>query len=281
MDNVLDIFYEYSINHRLLDRKAISKILDIILKSNNLNKDISYIISKDSKFDITSMGNCNILGEFDMDSIIYVYYWEILKSIRKKKYLSYIDRKFEFDNIEIMFKKNIFILQTLFHEVEHAKQLESTKDIFNKSIETRLYQYEINYMYPHYDIFDKGIISYYTALIKHEIIYNKNYNISFMERMANIKSFEEIYRLLLKLGNDYRKLYDIQREIIDDYMVKDYDNGGLIGPTTRFICNLGYTYYFTKDDLINMNEKLDFDERIRYGFRITEEEYKKKIKKQK
>ncbi len=277
MDNVLDIFYEYSINNKLLDRKAISKILDIILKNNKFDDKILYIITKDSKFDITSMGNCNILGEFDMDSIIYIYYWEMLKSIRKKKYLTNIDRKYELNNIEIMFKKNMLILQTLFHEVEHVKQLESVKNIYNNSIEGKLYQYEINYIYPHYDIFDKGIISYYSSLIKHEIIYNNNYNISFMERMANIKSLEEIYKLLLRLGNDYSKLYDIQREIIDDYMIKDYSNG-LIGPTTRFISNLGYNRYFTKDDLLSITEKLDFDDRIIYGFQISEEEYKKRIK---
>lgn len=278
MDNVLDILYEYSINHRLLDRKAISRIMDIILKTNNYDNKISYIISKDSKFDIANWNSDSVLGEFDMKSTIYIYYWEILKSIRKKKYLSSIDRKYELSELEIAFKRNLLILETLFHELEHVKQLEIVRNIYNRSIEGKIYQYEINYMHPNIDIFDEGIFGYYALAVKHTLIYNRNYNLSFMERMANIKSLEEIYRLLLKLGNDYSKLYTIQGKIIDYYITREYENG-LIGPTTKFITNLGYTSYFTKDDLLNIIKKLNLDDRIRYGFTITEEEYKKKIKK--
>lgn len=278
MDDILDILYDYSINNRIFDKEAISKILDVLLTINSFDDKISYLICKDDKTNLSNTSNGGVLGEFDMNSKIYIYYWEMLNAIRKNKYRTAIDEKYDLNSKETAFKKNMFILQTLFHELEHAKQAQIVDDMQDNSLEKKLYQFEINYVCVQDDVLSKGMLRYFITLFKHEFIYNMNYNISFMERMANIKSYEEICNLLLKLGNDFNKLYDIQKEVKDRFIVKDYKDG-LIGPTTRFISNLGYTKYFTKNDLLEALSELSLDDRIRYGFRITEDEYTKKIKK--
>ena len=277
MDNVLDILYEYSINHRLLDRKAISKIIEIILRDINLNKKINYIISKDNRFDLTNLFNSNILGEFDMDSTIYIYYWQMLKCIRNNRHLTKFDHYYELSNKDMMFKKNILILEAIIHEIEHVKQLQSMKDVYDHSFITNLYRYEYNYLSPDYNFLGTSFVGCCIDIFKRELIYHRNYSISFLERMAKINSLEEIYRLLFQLGKDYSNLYNIQRYVINDYMIREYSEG-LDGPTTRLISNIGITRDFSIQDYYSIITNMSLDDRIRYGFKITEEEYKKKIK---
>lgn len=277
MDNVLDIVYEYSINHRLLDRKAISRILDIILKINEFDDRISYRITKDNKFDLTNIFDSNTLGEFDMNSMIYIYYQQMLKGIRKNKHLTKFDHYYELNNIDIMFKKNLFILETILHEIEHVKQLKTIKNLFEDSIEAKLYRYEYNYLSPCYDFFETGFVSFYIEIFKRELVYQRYYNISFLERMAKINSLEQIYKLLYQLGKDFSRLYGIQRYVINDFMMREYGDS-LIGPTIRFMSNIGGMREFNLQGLPSVIDKMSTDERIRYGFNITDEEYKKRIK---
>lgn len=277
MDNVLDMLYEYSINHRLLDRNAVGKIIEIILRDINLSDKINYQISKDNKFDLTNMFNSNILGEFNMNSTIYIYYWQMLKCIRNNKHLTKFDHYYELSNKDMMFKKNMLILEAILHEIEHVKQLQSIRDVYDHSFITNLYRYEYNYLSPNYDSLEIGFIGYCVDIFKRELTYHRYYNLSFLERMAKINSLEQIYRLLFQLGKDYSSLYNIQRYLINDYMIKEYSDS-LDGPTTRLISNIGIIREFSKQDYPSIISNMSLEERIRYGFKITEEEYKKKIK---
>ena len=271
MDEILDILYDYTIKNKLFDITAIDKILKLLLINNGFRDIISYEIVEKDSFN-------RILGEFNLHSVIYIYYGKLLKRIRQKAYLTKFDKKYNLSDIEITGQKNVFMINTLFHEVEHVKQLEMVKGIHNTTVERKLYQYEINFMRPHDDIFDTGIIKYCIKLIKCELIYNMNYCLSFMERMANIGALEQIKGLLIKLGSEFNDLYSVQGDVLDQYIIANYKYD-LFGPTTKFISNLGFTKDFTKKDLVKIEETMNFDNRLRYGFMITEEEYKKRIRK--
>lgn len=278
MDNILDIFYEHSKNDKLLTREAIKKILDIILNELNLENKITYSLSTDEIFDISNIWNINVLAEFDMDSIIYIYYLELLKSINKKKYRTKFDKNYNLTDNDMSFKKNILILETIFHEIEHVKQLEIVKDIYSDTIEAIIYRYEYDFFYSELEEEYESNISYYLNVFKQNIIELTTYNISFMERMANINSFKEMYNLLYKLGNNYSNLYNIEKDILDDYIIKYYSTD-LNGPTTKFINKIGYMEEFYECNYPNIIDKMSLEERLKYGFKITNEEYKKKVKK--
>lgn len=270
MDDILDIFIDYTYKNKVFDISAINKIFNILLVNHNFDGKITYVITKKKNID-------NTLGEFDFNSTIYICYYEMLKRLRQKAYLSKFEKNDSLSNIEITGRKNAFILHTILHEIEHIKQIESVKDIRNKSLETKLYQYEINHMRPHDDILDIGIIKFYLKILRCNIVYKRDYHLSFMERMANINALEEIKNLLAKLGSELNNIYDAQSDMLNEYIVAEYKKN-LIGPTTRFIYNLGYSRDFTQEDLLNINENFNFDNRLRYGFKITEEEYNKMLK---
>lgn len=262
---MLSILYDYSTNNELFSKDAIIKILEMSLTENNLQNTISYEISNDDIFDISNLWNKNLLAMFDMDAIIYIYYHEILKSINKKKYLSKYDGNLT--DIELTFKKNIMILETIIHEVEHANQLMHIRNIYDGSIETQLYRYEYDYMYPSEDI---NLFSYYMRSLTYQIYYH----LSFMERMANIISYEKTAHILSELDNKYQRLYESETKILDDFIIKEYQQNPH-GPTIRFMNNLGFSHEFRECGYDRMINNMSFDERLRYGFMITEEEYKK------
>ena len=97
-----------------------------------------------------------------------------------------------------------------------------------------------------------------------------------MERMANLNSSLIIANLLHNLGNDLNNLYNIQNTIMNYYLIKDYNNN-LSGPTIKFITNIGYINDF-KEQIDTINN-MSFEDRLKYGFMITKDEYLKKVKK--
>lgn len=270
MAEILKIFYDYSINNKVLSRDAIGKILEIVLNENNLQDKVFYEISKDEIISWQSIWNNNIIAEFDMDTTIYIYYLEIFKSIYKKKYLTKYDTNL--NETEHTFKKNAMIIETIFHEVEHAKQLMYIKNIYDGSLETQIYRYEYDFLFSE-DSYKNPF-----AYVKHNYIYQKNYDISFMERMANFNSYEKTSLLLKELGNIYHKLYESEVKMTDDFMLEGYKKS-LLGPTLKFIRNIGYYDEFTNSGFIDEINNMPFINRFYYGLPITNEEYKQKVKK--
>ena len=147
MDNILTIIYEYSYNHKLLDKKAYTVLLDELLKLNNLNKQIGYNVTDKKRWD-TSMGDRHILGEYDFLNTIYIYLNEINSFIEDDKWQTKYHKAVELDSFEEYLAKNLFIMETAIHEVNHVKQVELVKDNSNDSIEKVLVVYELSYILP-------------------------------------------------------------------------------------------------------------------------------------
>ena len=265
MDEIFAMLEDYSKRNIIFTRKAIERILNILLQIDNLQRRVSYEISRDEIISLDNLQNKNILAEFDMDSVLYVYYREILKSIYKKKYLSKYDTNLS--KIAIAFKKNIMIIETIFHEIEHANELVKIQNVYDGHIATQIYRYEYDYQFATDDI---GMIEF----IKRSIIFRRCYNISFMERMAEITALERTGTLLEPLDGELAILKENERKIKEDFILKEYQNG-LSGPTTKFLSCIDCLKDFNDSGYMNVIRSMPFEERLRYGFGITESEYKK------
>ena len=271
--NLLDILLLYASRLKLLDIEAINKICDIILKENKLNNIINFKIinNRDSKFINT---NGVKLGEYDMDHTIYIFYNDILNCIKNDTLTNgYYDR-YDLNDFEDTMVNNINILETIFHEIEHAKQVLKVKDISDSSIERVIYQYEYDFMYPDDSFNDSSLVRHYINSFKKYIIYNLNYNISFMERMANINSKEVLINILRELGSDFKNIYDIQKKLLDIFMFKEFKYN-ISGPTNTFLYKINCMEDFVKSGYSLIVNEMNFEERYRYGFGISNTEYKK------
>ena len=267
MNYVLEIFMDYTKRNRLLDEVAITRILRALITERNLEGDLSYVMSDRMPSDRT-------LGEYDYVSTIYMYYRMMQNRIQEKAYQTKFDKDYDFSSFEVMARKNLFILFTIFHEFGHVDQIHSLHDIYHPSLERDLYHYEINFARHHEDVFDVGILRLYLGILRRNFKYSRNYKLSFMERMANIQAFEEELEFLRKIGPECKNVSQVEKEVLDNYMSLQYKDS-LEGPTTRFIKHLGYTKKITKEKIAELNQELPFEERFRYGFNLTEEEYQK------
>ena len=274
MDNILDILYTYSTNNKTLDEWAVKTMLIELLKDNRLDTFINYIIVNKKRLD-TSFGTKHILGEYDFRDNIFIYLNEINKYINCNKWKTKYHKLYEYNDFYEYLAKNMVIIETIIHEVHHAKQAAMTQDIYDYSIEKQIVRYEIDYINPYFDIFDLNFIEFYFDYFKRKINYYHCYNISFMERMANNISLNKIKDIIIKLNLDNNFLYIVYDNILTTYLLKEYKND-LIGPTIKFMKRIGCTDEFNNSDVFDMIDSMEYNERIKYGLPITEDEYKLK-----
>ena len=163
------------------------------------------------------------------------------------------------------------IIETIFHEIEHVNELVKIGDPYDGSIETQLYRYEYDYQFATDDLNP-------IEFLKRSIIFRRCYKISFMERMAEIVAFERTGELLTPLDGELAILKENESKIKDDFILKEYENG-LSGPTTKFLSCINCLKDFNDSGYTHIVNRMPFEERLRYGFGITEAEYKKVKKK--
>ena len=111
MQEILDIVYNYSKNKKLLDNIAVTKIVNILLCLYQL--DDSQTVDVRNKSHFMHMFN-NTLAYHQRNKI----------TIYLNKIYAYISRKDQFvsfkDDLSFYLRYNLFIVNTLFHEVYHA-----------------------------------------------------------------------------------------------------------------------------------------------------------------
>ena len=267
---LLDLLYNYTSNYQLFDFETVKTICNIIKEKNKL--DINYEINNDNKSSV--LYEHNNLGEYDLEKTIYIFYQEIINCINKGTFKKMYYDNYRLSPIETIMVNNINILETIIHETEHAKQIALIKNSNIDTVERTLYQYEYDFMAPDYDYSETSFIKYHYNIFKKYIIYSLNYNISFMERMANINSKEEIISLLKEFGNEFKSVLNIEKNILDYFMYEGYKYN-INGPTNTFIYKIGASKDFREHGYYKIVQDMNFDTRYRYGFQLTDNEYKK------
>ena len=121
-------------------------------------------------------------------------------------------------------------------------------------------------------------ILYTVAYFIDDLKYNRNYNISYLERLADLNANKKIIDMIKPIKNEIPHLYKLENELLLDRAIRDYDKSK-ISPTIDFFNNLLGKRYFNYQDMPDY----DFDNRLRLGLPISDKEYNsfsKKLKKQ-
>ncbi len=284
MKNILDIVYEYSRKRYYLDTDAIKKIIDILIKENDL--DFIKKINVENKTRIINLSRIN-LGVFNCDNLT-IYYSTIMKYIDldfHKTDFIYEDKLTIYDTI---LRNNLYILYIIFHEIEHAidykNNIDSTfssirKDILSqefKYLENIGYNNNLGVLHEYYFGQQANILSdiiYYTHRRKEKKLYKSNYDISVVERVADITAIKKIINMMEEIKNQNKLVYDLQKAILLDYQITnyiDYDSS----PTIELFNNLGISGALNSIDIDN----LPFEERILLGLNLNKEEIDKTFK---
>lgn len=266
MENVLDIIYNYSKKHKLLDKEAILLISTLLIK----------------KYNISNINDIYITKKFLENRI------ETLAYLKKRKITiclsnlnSFIKNDENFinnypNNLCYYMERNLQILQIIIHEMEHSIQHMMFKSESN-DIETRLLNLEFDYIVNMKEGYLDSFKNYknYRKKIK---TYNILYPLRFTERMAQINAYSKIIETITPIKNEIPELFSLEEKIKEASKFANYvspDKYGLPGPTILFFNYLKKTDELDLIDHIN----LSYEERLKYGFNLTSEEYEFTLRK--
>lgn len=248
MENVLRIIYDKSINNKILNLNDIEKILELLVIDKNLNE---YILN----IDVQLIKSNNLASYSTYDKKITIF------SLTIKKMLQNIEKNvLILNNFEHQLYKNLSILQVLLHEVEHANQIKISYN--DNTLET-------------------FIIRISNLVNEKEDLYE----FCPTERFAEIKSFEELLFLL----NYITKRLDILPKVLEteksQRLLKGYHyynwltiNSPLItyfisGRKKHLLESFSWFSNNLDDSLIQVCDEYELNERLKYGFPITIDEY--------
>ena len=238
MDRIIEIVYIDSYNNKILSIEKIEKILELLVSQKELENYIYNMSVCDT--------NLDVLGSYSYD----------LKSItlfknRINSMINFIDNMVvNLSDFEVMLYKNLRILQSLLHEVEHA------------------YQYKISFVQNSLEAFILRLS--YMVDNRYD---GKLYELCPEERLAEIKSYYEIEEYLRYLDDNIGDINNIIKnkrweKLFMGYHVRDTK---INTPIIEFL-NIG-----GRSDLIEVLDfKLDMplEERLKYGFPISDLEYR-------
>ena len=280
MKNILDVLYEYANKRQILDINAIEKIIRSYINEYDINiiKNV-YIINKNE-----ILYGKTILGKY-LEDYIEIYYARLLCVLNDERYKTESIYEDKLDIYESIFRMNIFITSIICHELEHA--IQEQMFLLNKpvSFEDKLIIEENNYLdHLGYKALKNCIYNEETGEYKLNFIehmkylimykldnkrYMKNYDISLLERLADIDSLTKIYETISEIKNKVPNTYIILGDEIIERKLRDYDNCK-ISPTIDFFNNI----LGKNNNLFNYdNNSYTLDERLRLGFPISDDEY--------
>lgn len=260
MENVLDIIFDYTIQNRLLDKKAVDKIMDILISEEGIE-----IIENRTIYTRTYKGKNNKDFATYIDGDIEIFLNRIYRFLYTNTEDYFIDTK-KINRFEKYLINNLYIVSTIIHELEHA--LQNQYHILGKSdtLEQQLVNLELDHINRINDLYD-------TNRFEHRRLrdaYKQFYEYSFIERMADIKSQEKILHMIERLKKHEKRIYEYEQTILLFYKINGYKNSNF-SPTIRFFMGIG-KYVAIKGMGFN---GLDYQDRLRYGLNLTKEEINK------
>ena len=241
MENILKIIYDKTYNSMILSLKDIEKILELLILEKKLN---DYILN----INVQQLRINNLASYSYQYKEITIYIKTIDHMIKNIE-----NNILNTDYFETILYKNLCVLQILLHEVEHANQ--------------RKIAYNDNTL--------EALIIRLSNLVNSEKD-EKLYEYCPEERLAEIKSFEEISYLISYINKKLVTLPDIietekLRRLLSGY---HYEN---------FSVNIPIIDYFTYGNKQNLLEAFDLstnnlkrytlNERFKFGFPISIDEY--------
>ena len=238
------IIYDKTINNKFLDLKDIEKILELLVIEKCLN---DYILNINVQH--IRSNSLASYSNYTKDITVYINKIEQMVKDIKKDILNT-------NNFETMLYINLSIVQILLHEVEHANQ---QKIAYN---ENSLEAFIIRMSFLVTDGYSE-----------------KLYDLCPEERIAEIKSYEEIIKLINYISNN--RLF-VLPEILDNEKLRRLLRGYHYSNSSINVPIIDYFTYGNKSELLeafDFSTKRDLNERFKYGFPISINEYGISMKK--
>lgn len=278
IENLLSLIYNYSINAKLIDEEYIEKFIDIVVNSKMLDK---YVC------DLQILAPEDRLPKGCVSAYNYTYKTIYVDFNNTNKYLIGPDKyQILFDKDEQTFYKNSLISQAILHELEHANQYKLIDN--EESLEAKILKFGRHNIKNSEmdDLVKKGysIKDIANYILKRQIVYRDFYLESPLERLAEIKSHQDMIILLSNIKEIVPNLLDFEQATKIEALLCgfNYEEGKIISPTAFYLKKMGeeqalkeFDWY--DEDYYKALEKsktnYSLEDRLKYGLMIDENEF--------
>lgn len=255
MENILKIVYDKSLKHTIINLSDIEKLVELLIIDKDLNEYVSNISVQQIR------GN-NLASYSNYTKQITIYSNVIEVMIGNMDKNSMLVNDFE----KILYK-NLSILQVILHEIEHANQEKTSYS--ENSLEAFLLR-----------------IANLVSCDRKVYLYECDPN----ERLAEIKSYNEIIELIYPIKNQFIELSNILKVELLKRNVRGYHyqlNNTIEYPVQAYFTmgqrsHLLETFdWYDKYHCNSLKKSViqyDLIERFKYGFPITLGEYSTSLK---
>ena len=269
-DRIFEIVYNYSLNKKFIDNKAIEEICNII----TYNIDFSEVLKR----------ICISNKIFTLDYAYYDYDEKLINiNIKKIIINSTEDFKGLLSSESLYLFINLYILKVLFHELNHALQIKYINKK-NNDVETIL----LLYSYFTLNIF----LTINSNFKQNKLLYKKTYNYNPAERLAEIDALSCIIKFIDKqqcVNINIKKLFQVQ--LINTQLLK-YKSifKNIQVPSYLFLSKIGFEHVWDSFDFMRdgyesqlklATKYYSLEDRLKLGLPISNDEYFSMIKKRK
>lgn len=276
-EELLDLLYDYSSKGKLADKEYIEKFIAIVKKYKSLG---NYLIGP--YYLPYSTQNIDTLATYSFSiRKIQIFYKKIEETIKSDKFCDFM-----IPEKEKVFYKNVKLSQILLHELEHVNQAKIIEE--NDNLESRILRLTgvgksseiVAIILKKMGYNDNKIES---VLDDKKSIYHKYYEFAPHERLAEIKSHEQLTSITSEIGdlvpnvNKLEEIYAI-KSMLKGYRIDNF----LISPTVLYLIKQGeigalkrFEWYGRNDyeTLCKSKQLYDLEDRVRLGLPIDQKEY--------
>ena len=277
---LLKLLYEYSANGKLVDGKYIQELIEIVVDSKDI---VDYaggliITDKDSRLRDPN----SLLAVYYPNRKLIAVYLDAIEEMLK----SYNAYQEMFSSTEKLFYKNLLVTQVVLHELEHANQrkiMDKEKSLEGDILRASILEQDQDFILK---LTRAGLTGKQIELIlETQKTMRSDGGLTLPdERLAEIKSHEEVASVLSEISSEVPNLVDFEKTSILESKLRGYtyDKGMIVSPTIDYLVSTGKSLalqkfeWFNKDSracLKNVQSLFSLDERLMYGLPIDSSEF--------
>lgn len=230
---LLRLIFDYSKNGKLVDKAYIEKLIELVVDSKDLGDYVKNLAIEENGIAETLDGF--LLAEYRPNKKLIRVYFEALNRVLE----AHDKYQVLFNGFEQIFYKNVFITQIILHELEHANQRKIVEK--KDTLESNILKASLTVINEEmlFKLLSQGFtveqVSRYIRAEKR--LRAENYLILPDERLAEIRSHQEILSTLEPIKEYTPNLIDFEKTNVFENMLRgySYDQGRIISPTLEYM----------------------------------------------
>lgn len=277
---LLKLLYDYSANGKLADGKYIQELIEIVVDEKNIDDYVGGLLITGKDRSLREPNS--LLAVYYPNRKLIAVYLEAIEEMLKGANVYHG----MFTDFEQLFYRNLLVTQVVLHELEHANQrriIDNEESLEGDILRASILEQDQDFILK---LTRAGLTRKQIELILETQKTMKSEGGLTLpdERLAEIKSHEEVASVLTEISSEVPNLVDFEKTSILESKLRGYtyDKGMIVSPTVDYLVSTGKSLalqkfeWFNKDSracLKNAQSMFSLNDRLMYGLPIDSSEF--------